>query len=240
MASRIDETLQIAKRLHDEYEAKGGRPDERATNWQFVLNIPDDYTVTIIQNMLECMCVPLAYIVHRFDIKEDGTPAKPHFHVLVGTSRVMSRRQLGSLLVSVGLWDCVDRHLIHVTNDRVAMCRYLIHLDNPEKHLYSASEIVTLFGYQLCFTTAFTPEQTQATLRDICAFVLEEGITEYADLVGLSIAQHPDWSKLVLKDYAYGLKQFIDGLRYKQKGFHSAVATGYADVYTGEYYDCEV
>lgn len=80
-----------------------------------------------------------AMILHDKDINEDtGEIKKPHVHVVL---KYGGRRTLTSVQNEYKKYGLESR-FCDTCNER-AMLRYLIHLDNPEKHQYSKNEIDT-------------------------------------------------------------------------------------------------
>ena len=72
-----------------------------------------------------------AYILHDKDILDDGTFKKPHWHIIIRFPNPRSLDALKKLL----------NHNYIETCNFYFYSRYLLHLDNPDKHLYSVSDI---------------------------------------------------------------------------------------------------
>lgn len=82
------------------------------------------------------------------DVKE-GDPKKAHIHLYIhlpGDASPKTIRTFHNLLEPLGL---NGEHDIEIVRSHKGMSRYLIHLDNPEKHQYSAAEIRTVNGINL-------------------------------------------------------------------------------------------
>lgn len=77
------------------------------------------------------------YILHDKDIKKDGSPTKPHYHLYLETDR---RYTASKLLDKIGL---DDNKWVMECDSKSAFLRYLIHYDNPDKHLYSIDSVHT-------------------------------------------------------------------------------------------------
>lgn len=73
------------------------------------------------------------------------------------------------------------------------MCRYLLHMDDADKHQYGKEEINTLGGISLDFSRKYSRDEELAILADITAFVEDNDITEYATL----------WRHAARTDYAW-------------------------------------
>lgn len=82
--------------------------------------------------------------VHDQDVKEDGTLAKPHCHVVIFfDSPQRFKFVLKFLQYRLGM----DRiKYVEPVYSMPAMNRYLCHIDNPEKVLYDVEDVITLNG----------------------------------------------------------------------------------------------
>ena len=69
--------------------------------------------------------------------------------------------------------------------------RYLIHLDNPEKQQFKASEIVVLNGFPLDLSRDFSKAELDEHSRRVFAIIREFSITEYADLIDYCLDNEP-------------------------------------------------
>lgn len=107
-----------------------------ADRWKFRKKLSDQLGQMVIPSLISP--------IHDRDVKEDGTIAKPHCHVIslwespIRYNLVLSIIQNGSGLVNV-------KYVQPVANLR-AMMRYLIHLDNPEKQQYDPTEVISVSG----------------------------------------------------------------------------------------------
>ena len=85
------------------------------------------------------------YILHDMDYNEAGKPAEPHYHVLLYTR---DAKTTDAILKNFERYSTdvyryseqLTQHTrdVQICHDLVAMYRYLLHLDNPEKYRYSS------------------------------------------------------------------------------------------------------
>lgn len=149
---------------------------ERLRSYACILypeSLPDDW-----ESVLEGLHVPLAISpLHDADVMDDGTPKKPHYHVLLVFSGKKSVVQVLDMLS--------DLKVSHVepVHDCRAYARYLAHMDSPEKAQYSPSDIKALSGFDVGILTAPTAAQRAQARNEVLAWIREYAITEYADLV---------------------------------------------------------
>ena len=114
---------------------------EKARHWAGVIypeSMPSNWKDIITESHVPCVVSPL----HDKDVNPDGTPKKPHYHIMfcfpnttTGTSASHILAQLGSSLHAVRVMSAVGNY------------RYLTHKDNPEKAQYSEGDIMTFNGF---------------------------------------------------------------------------------------------
>lgn len=75
-------------------------------------------------------------ILHDKDITEEGTPKKPHYHIII---KFENASTFGSVLKLIPNHEESNMRLV---KSMKGACRYLLHLDNPEKAQYVADELV--------------------------------------------------------------------------------------------------
>jgi hypothetical protein len=111
-----------------------------------------------------------AYCLHYGDTTDDGELKKAHIHFLGKLSDPIEP----SLV-------CKDLSLpvnaIANVKSWKAACRYLIHLDSPDKFQYSPDDVVTSFPILAFFSL---PDEDQA--RRIIEYISQSGCTKVSDL----------------------------------------------------------
>lgn len=106
-----------------------------------------DYTLTIkeLERVLN-MLGSYSAILHDKDIilegEDKGKVKRPHYHVVLNAYDKIRKTTLINKLSNLLKIDR-DTITIDALNDKNALLRYLLHLDNPEKHLYAPFEIFT-------------------------------------------------------------------------------------------------
>lgn len=89
---------------------------------------PDDWIDQLQNTGLQFVVSPL----HDKDTNPDGTPKKPHWHVIVSWSNTTTYRN--ARMIAQTILHCPLPQLLKAVE---GMYRYLTHADNPEKHQYS-------------------------------------------------------------------------------------------------------
>lgn len=186
-------------------------------HWAFVAypeSLPVDWINQLKQTGLKAAVSPL----HDRDVYEDGEkkgiPKKPHYHVIIsyeGPTTFSNVEQMTKRFNAT----------IPIPLDQVrGMYRYLTHEDNPEKVQYSKAAIQTLNGFDIRDFVEMTKSEVTKYIREVQKFVMDNGITEYADLMetllegGEAMA---DWFDVACSHTLF-FSAYLRSRRYKQQG----------------------
>lgn len=85
-----------------------------------------------------------AYILHDKDIKEDGTPKPPHYHIVIRTEKSLG-------VDTIGAWFGIPSNYVAVPkgyNAFLNCAQYLTHELHEDKHRYEDSEITANFDFR--------------------------------------------------------------------------------------------
>lgn len=106
----------------------------------FIVLYPDSttYDIEVVFNNIRFISTKYAYILHDNDCDENGEIKKSHYHVYFKLENQASIETVAKSLE-------VENNCIQFAVNERGCCRYLIHLDNPEKHQYSQDSIITDF-----------------------------------------------------------------------------------------------
>lgn len=111
-----------------------------------------------------------AYCLHHSDTTDDGELKKAHIHFVGKLSDVRSPEVV-----------CKDLGLpfnaISNIKNWKAACRYLIHLDQPQKYQYQLDDVVSSFSILSSFSL---PDEEQA--RRIMEYIMQNGCTKVSDV----------------------------------------------------------
>lgn len=158
-------------------------------NWAFVLypeSAPNNWREQLQQTGLQCAISPL----HDKDLNADGTPKKPHYHVILCYQGPTSYNVVKQL--TEHLRQPIPQPLEQVRG----YYRYLTHEDNPEKAQYSKLDIKLLNGFDLREFVEMTKTEVLKIKRELIQFIQDNDILEYADLLEILLAagdQMADW-----------------------------------------------
>lgn len=177
-------------------------PESAAENWMDVI---DDLHIT-------------AYVspLHDKDTNPDGTPKKPHWHILLAYEGVKSFEQVKQV------WDAI--HAVpepRPVNSLRGYARYLTHMDNPEKYQYAAAD-VRCFGGAVYSAAVALPTDDFAVLKQIIAFVNQNGIYSYAELIDVCIANGADewFNALCTGTVAFTVREYMKSIVWEtERGY---------------------
>lgn len=128
-------------------------PESAVSNWR---------------DVLAEMCVPaIVSPLHDKDINPDGTPKKPHYHILLMFSGVKTVEQVYGLVQAFG---AIRPQTV---SNAQSMARYFIHKDNPEKYQYDPAEIQNFSGADWSELVK-TSRDRYDSLQEIIAFIDEK------------------------------------------------------------------
>ena len=153
------------------------------------------------QDLLATECVPaIISPLHDKDVEQDGTPKKPHWHVMLLFNGVKSQEQVHEICKRFG-----GVLPIPISNAQ-SMARYFIHKDNPDKYQYRSDDIVNLSGADWSELMK-TSKDRYDTLVEIITYLHDNKVMYYHDLIDYCKDNNRAWyecavdNTLVLKSY---------------------------------------
>ncbi len=145
--------------------------------WTFVLypeSAPSDWRDIIKQRGLVAAASPL----HDRDVNADGTPKKPHHHIIVVYDGPTTYSNVCAL--SVGeLHGTIPK----VLDSPRGMYTYFTHEDNPEKAQYRKEDIEHYNNFNITDLCMLKQSEIFEIKKRVISFVDDNDIIEYADLV---------------------------------------------------------
>lgn len=173
-------------------------PDSAPDNWRDIL---DDYHIEWAESPL-----------HEFDTNPTGEVKKAHWHIVLAFDGPKSYEQVVELLAPL---NCPIPQRCHSLKGAV---RYFAHLDNPEKHQYSVSEIRAHGGFDVTAALAPSSSERYEIISEMIEFVKAAGVTEFQDLMDYAVEQHRDsWFPLLCDSCSFVMQQYIKSQRHRQE-----------------------
>lgn len=187
--------------------------DDRARNWTCIVYpiegnppAPAEWRDIIDAEHIAWAESPL----HEYDTNPDGEVKRPHIHVLLAYDGKKSFDQVKELTARL------NAPMPQKCASARGMVRYFAHLDNPEKHQYSVSDIIGHGGLDVAEYLKPTSSGRYQLIRDMMDYVVDNDITEMEDL--LTYAAHErfdDWFPLLCDNSAYVMGSFIKSRRHR-------------------------
>lgn len=200
------------QKKYDAARAAKRKAAQRARSYATIV-YPDSASADWMEKLEELHVPCLISPLHDKDINPDGTPKKPHFHVLLLFESVKSPQQVKEMLKKVKSVGCEK------VNSVRGYTRYLCHLDNPEKHQYNPAGVQSLSGADYQSTVELASDRRE-TSREIISFCREYGIISFSSLIEYADAYREDWLvylsksgwlvKEYLKSKAWSIEHGVD------------------------------
>lgn len=188
----------------------------RAFNWvMYPESLPDDFL-----QIIDDLHVPCVLAYHDRDVWTEsderknpdhkaGTLKKDHYHGMLTFDGKKSIKQVLGMLEPLGV------SYVEVVHNVQSFTRYLLHLDDPGKAQYDKDCLICFNGISLDFSRTLTTSDVNAILRDICSFIRDNNITEFADIWFYAMDNEPDWFQVLSQSRAYVVNKVIASMRHK-------------------------
>lgn len=145
---------------------------------------------------------------HDSDINVTGEPKKPHYHVLIMFEGMKSQDQVRELFDQIGGVG------LETVNSMRGYARYLCHLDNPDKHQYSPSEVRQMSGADFLEIIGL-PSDKYEMIGEMIDFCQAEMIFSYASLLIYARSNRSDWFRILCDSGTIVMKEFLKSLRWQ-------------------------
>ena len=155
-------------------------------------------------------CQALLSPLHDKDENPDGTPKKPHYHLMCmwdGPKGQALMEERFAELGGVGCQPC---------NSSRGYARYLCHLDNPEKYQYPV-EAVEAFGGANYLDVIALESDRRATIAEMCRWCRDEGCISFAALCEYAMDNKPTWWQAITSNSTMLMFRFIRSLEDEMK-----------------------
>ena len=185
--------------------------DERARTWTCIVypdSAPENWKDILIDLVIPFAISPL----HDKDVNADGTPKKPHYHVVLAFAGMKSYKQVCKMI------EPLNGTIPQICHSTKAITRYFAHLDNPEKAQYDISDIEAYGGYDLAEALKPTASNRYEYIAQMIAWCAQNDIIEYTDLMEYAITEKYDtWFPLLCDNATTVVNAYIRSNRHKSK-----------------------
>ncbi|WP_304585130.1 replication protein, partial [Acutalibacter muris] len=132
------------------------------------------------EHQLRMLGVPFAVSpLHDQDIREDKTPKKPHWHVILYWPGGSTTYRTAAAIMRDVLKGTIPIPLVSPRG----YYRYFTHLDNPNKAQYDEKNIVTGNNFDIGDFITLTAQEKNELKKLVLAEIIKQGMTEYWELV---------------------------------------------------------
>ena len=181
--------------------------DNRKRNWDFVFypeSAPDNWMSIIDDWHVPCFISPL----HDQDVNTTGEKKKAHWHGILmfsGKQTFESVRDLVALL---------NAPIPQACKDVRGSARYLCHLDNPSKHQYDTSNVISFGGADYLDVISLVSDK-YSIIQQMIYFVKENQVEYFVDLMEYAAENNDEWFHSLCNNSAYILEEVIKSNSYK-------------------------
>ena len=178
LRKNTENTAKSPKIRENETSSSNKKKDVKKRLWTIVLypeSAPEDWREVIKQSGIVFAVSPL----HDRDINADGTPKKPHHHLILAYSGPTTYNNVKSFC------DELNQPVPKPLESVRGMYRYFTHEENPEKAQYDKELIEHYNGFSLANFCELMRGEVLEIKKSVFRLIAEANITEYSDLVYL-------------------------------------------------------
>ena len=185
------------------------KTDTRTRNWSAVVypeSAPENWREILDELHIAWIESPL----HDQDTNADGTPKKAHWHIGLFFEGKQSYEKVQEIT------DELNAPIPQRMKSAKGFVRYMAHLDNPEKHQYSVSEIRSHGGADVKKYLTATAGDRYVCIREMITFIKENEIIELQDLIDYAMEnRYDDWFPLLCDNSCYIISNYIKSARHR-------------------------
>lgn len=170
-----------------------GYPDSLADGWKD----------TLAETHVPVLISPL----HDRDLNPDGTKKKPHHHIMLMFDGKKTVQQAKAIFESIGAVGC------EAVNSTRGQARYLCHLDNPDKELYSVKDVIALNGADYSTIIAL-PSDRYGAIREMLAFIEHNDVLSFYELLQWASDNNEEWFRALCDSSAYIIREALESRRW--------------------------
>ena len=191
-----------------QHRADAKRAGKRTRAWACIVypeSAPEGWIDALRDTHQEILISP----IHDSDVTATGEPKKAHYHVMALWSSPASESQARSLFELCGVTGAPE-----MVRNAKGYARYLVHLDDHDKHRYSEFEVTCLGGADWAKLADDTDNQTDRTLCEIEDWIDEFNVTSYRALCRYARKERPDWVRIV-RTHTIHLSSYLRSVQWE-------------------------
>lgn len=160
---------------------------------------PSDWQDRIANLHMMALVSPL----HDSDVQADGSPKKPHYHVMLIFDGPVAVDRAAKLLQDIG---CIDyTQSIHSVT---SYSRYLCHLDDHDKYQYDTKDVKAYGGadYELMCQRSLDKDTAIAEMED---YIDTHHVYSFRRFAQYCRTNQPTWHRHLTTDCGWYVKEYI-------------------------------
>ena len=164
---------------------------------------------------------PYAYCIHDKDKTKDGEARKTHVHMILALSNTTTENHAMNIFSKL---NADGKRALKAINAAVNIAHayaYLIHDTETSrkvgKHLYAKSERITGNNFDIGDYEQISQADKDRMLKELCDFVIDNNLTNFADVYVQIVAQFDSSYFSILKSYSGLLERITRGLFLKRE-----------------------
>ena len=166
---------------------------------------PDNWIEILNDTHVACLISPL----HALDVNPDGTIKKPHYHVMLMFEGVKTQAQANEIFDRIA---GVGKEEVQSAR---GYARYLLHLDNPEKHQYKEKPLC--LGGVDYDAIIHLPGDDTANVKDMMRYIRVNQIRSFAQFCDICAMNNEEWFNALVHRTAYIIKEYIKSVEWETK-----------------------
>lgn len=163
---------------------------------------PDNYLDIIRSWIIPCLISP----IHDSDKNADDTEKKKHCHLMLdfGSGQNKSFDQVKKYT------DQLNGTIPIICHSKNSMVRYFVHLDNPEKHQYKISDLISVGGFE--YDKAFETYSSEIQMyKFIERIIYDEMIYNYALLTKYLMDNNLEYELQFVRKHTFHFNALLNG-----------------------------
>lgn len=163
----------------------------RSRGWACIVypdSAPDGWLEALSETHIQILISPL----HDADLTAEGEQKKPHWHVLAMFENPTPEKSAREVFAAAGVTAPPE-----VVRSIKAYARYLVHMDDHDKHRYSENDVMGLSGASWGAVALDEHEEKDRILSEIEDWLDEQGVTSYRALCRYARTCKPEWVHVV-------------------------------------------
>lgn len=177
-----------SKEKQREYDARRAK---RARGWACIVypeSAPEGWREALAEHHVQVLVSPL----HDQDVTAEGDPKKPHYHVMAMFESPVPAKSAAEVFGAAGVTQPPE-----LLKSIKAYARYLVHMDDHDKHRYSEDGVVELCGACWGAVALDEHEERDRILSEVEDWLDEQGVVSYRALCRYARSRKPEWVHVI-------------------------------------------